>query len=288
MFWVVVIAVIVLIVLFKKGVFRKQGECQHCGKTLKGTEQQVFKSVPFILCGECANRIHSDLLEYAKSNWSYSDYTDYLTWEKETKEERSQFAPDAEYGDVWKLKVDTERGLFSLDSGIVEGLVFRFADLVDYQLDFAPEEIKEGVFGDKVKGNEYVTVKMAAPNIFFTRVMKYDVKLKLRIKGFLNTKYEYELSDGFMEVIRAFTICAYIEDERRNGAMQEEAINIGEVEKALALFMFDTIDEVSEEQLKKQRNALIKAFHPDNNEQNEAYSQKINAAYDLLSSMIKK
>jgi DnaJ-class molecular chaperone len=40
--------------------------------------------------------------------------------------------------------------------------------------------------------------------------------------------------------------------------------------------------------LKQQRNALIKAFHPDNNESNETYAQKINAAYELLSGMIKE
>ena len=36
-----------------------------------------------------------------------------------------------------------------------------------------------------------------------------------------------------------------------------------------------------------QRNILIKAFHPDNNESNESYSQKINAAYELLQNIIR-
>ena len=61
---------------------------------------------------------------------------------------------------------------------------------------------------------------------------------------------------------------------------------ISELEKALALFMFDDIKDVTEESLKKQRNTLIKAFHPDNNTSNEAYSQKINSAYELLHSYI--
>ena len=52
--------------------------------------------------------------------------------------------------------------------------------------------------------------------------------------------------------------------------------------------MFDSIDDITQDSLKKQRNALIKAFHPDNAEENEAYSQKINAAYELLSGMAKK
>ena len=243
---------------------------------------------PFVLCKECTDKIHPQILDYAKKSWSYIDYANYMAWEEATKEERSQFNPDSRYGYGCELKVDTERGLFSLGSGKKGGLVFRFADLIGYELNFKPEEVKEGLLGDKVKGNEFVMVELATPRVYLEEVINFGVKLKLRKKGILSTKYEYELSDGFMEVIRAFTICIYIEEARRKGSLQEEATNIGEVEKALALFMFDSMDDVSEESLKRQRNALIKAFHPDNNEQNEAYSQKINEAYDLLSSMVKK
>lgn len=287
MFWLIVIAVIVLVVLFKMGVFRKPGTCQSCGKTLKGTEQQVFNgNTPFCLCKECADKIHPQILDFAKKNWSYNDYTDYLSWDEATKEERSQFSPDAKYG--YELAVDTERGLFSIGTGKKGGLVFRFADLTDYELNFKAEEVKEGLLGDKVKGNEYVTVDLAYPRVYIEEVINYGVKLSLRKKGFLSSKYEYEFSNGFSEIIRAFSICVAIEIAKREGDYKEETMNIGEVEKALALFMFDSMDEVTQDSLKKQRNALIKAFHPDNAEQNEAYSQKINAAYDLLSGMAQK
>lgn len=289
MIWIIIIAVIVLIVLFKVGVFRKEGACQCCGKKLKGTEQQVFNgSNRFVLCKDCMDKIHPQILSYAKSNWSYDDYDNYLAWEEATKDEREQFNPDATYGYGCQINVDTDRGLFSLGTGKKGGLVFRFADLTDYELNFKPEEVKEGFLGDKVKGNEYVTVELATPRVYLEEVVNYGVKLRLRKKGILSTKYEYELSDGFMDVIRAFTVCIYVEEARRSGAMHDNSVDIGEVEKALALFMFDSMDEVTEDALKKQRNALIKAFHPDNAEANEAYSQKINAAYELLSSMAKK
>ena len=286
MFWIILIAIIVLIVLFKQGVFRKPGECKSCGKTLKGKEQQVFSSGDFCLCKECADKIHPQIIKYAKESWNYTDYTDYLAWEEATKEERSHFNPDVTYG--YQLSIDTERGLFSIGTGKAGGMVLRFADLTDYELNFKPEEVKEGLLGDKVKGNEYITVELATPRVYLEEIINYGVKLRLRKKGILSTKYEYELSDGFMEAIRAFNICIYIEVQRREGTYNQESQNIGEIEKALALFMFDSMDEVTEENLKQQRNALIKAFHPDNNESNEAYSQKINAAYELLSGMIKK
>lgn len=81
-----------------------------------------------------------------------------------------------------------------------------------------------------------------------------------------------------------------LEQQRRenaNGARIDRS-QIDDIQKAMALFMFDSMSDVTEENLKKQRNALIKAFHPDNSEDNEIYSQKINAAYDLLKDLISK
>ena len=59
-----------------------------------------------------------------------------------------------------------------------------------------------------------------------------------------------------------------------------------EVQKALALFMFDSVADLTVEALKAQRNKLIKAFHPDQGESDEAYAKKINAAYELLSDVL--
>lgn len=286
MFWIIVIAIIVLIVLFKVGVFRKPAKCQSCGSSIKGTEQTLLGPGKVVLCKECASKIHPQIFSYAKNNWSYKDYTDYVAWEKETKDERGQFNPDCEYG--CKLSIDTERGLFSIGAGKSGRLVFRFTDLTDYELNFKPEEVKEGLLGDKVEGDEFIAVELARPRVYLEYVINYGVKLKLRKKGILSSKYEYDLSDGFLEAIRAFTLCVYIEVAKRKGAYQQETQNIGEIEKALALFMFDSMDEVTESNLRQQRNTLIKAFHPDNNESNEAYSQKINAAYELLSGLVKK
>lgn len=44
--------------------------------------------------------------------------------------------------------------------------------------------------------------------------------------------------------------------------------------------MFDSINVLTPETLKQQQNTLNKAFHLDNDAKSEAYSQKINVAYD--------
>ena len=56
-----------------------------------------------------------------------------------------------------------------------------------------------------------------------------------------------------------------------------------QLQKALALFMFDSLDDVTAESLKAQRNRLIKSFHPDTgSEDDNKYAQKINEAYTIL------
>ena len=127
---------------------------------------------------------------------------------------------------------------------------------------------------------------MTQPQVRFNETINYGVSLSLKKKGFFSNEYQYELSEDFVEIIRAFTICSYIAKSNQGDAVKNNSRNINELEKALALFMFDSMDEVTEDNLKKQRNALIKAFHPDNNVNNQAYSQKINAAYELLSATI--
>lgn len=55
---------------------------------------------------------------------------------------------------------------------------------------------------------------------------------------------------------------------------------------ALSLFMYESISEVTLESLKSRRNKLIKSFHPDNSNEDAIYTQKINAAYELIKKSI--
>lgn len=77
---VIIIAIIVLIVMKHKGVFRKTAVCRHCGKVLKGTEQVVMGAgaSQYILCRDCAAKISPVIFDEASADWSYEDYADYL------------------------------------------------------------------------------------------------------------------------------------------------------------------------------------------------------------------
>ena len=288
MFWLILIAIIILIVLASKGVFRKEAECKHCGKLLKGTEQYIvgLTEEAFPLCEDCFKLIDLRVKKCGISEWNYSDYVDYLKWEEESKEERSKFNPNYEYGSYPKLRIDTERGLFSLSTTGWNDLVFRFEDVADYDINFKPKEVKDGVFSTKVSGSEYISIELNRPYLKISETLGYG-EYSARKRGIVNKKYEYELSGKFLDIIRAFAFGMYIAHDMEEDEIEIDVQNINEIDRALALFMFDSMEEVTEETLKLQRNALIKAFHPDNNDNNDAYSQKINAAYELLSKMIK-
>ena len=57
-----------------------------------------------------------------------------------------------------------------------------------------------------------------------------------------------------------------------------------ELASALSLFMFDSLDGLDVDKLKKQRNRLAKAFHPDStSESNDnEFMSKINNAYEVI------
>ncbi len=281
-----IFAGIVLVIMYKMGFFKKSDTCYECEKRIKGRYKREFEKGGFCLCEECASVIHPQILDYAKKNWDIDDLRDYKAWEEATKEERSLFNPDVTYG--YKLSIDTKRRLFSLGEGKKAGMVLRFADLNGYELNFKPEEIKEGLLGDKVKGSEYVAVELVAPRVYLEDYVKFGVKVKAKVKSYIGREYEYDFTSEFKKIIRIFANCAQVEVKKRNAAYNREIAKQEEIKKALTLFMFDSIDDVTEESLKQQRNTLIKAFHPDNNNSNEVQSQKINAAYELLAEAIKR
>lgn len=292
MIWIVIVVVVVLAVLLKIGIFRKPAKCEHCGVSLKGTEQQVFGSAEkMILCKDCASKIHPQIMSYAKDNWNYAAYTDYLAWEEETKAERGQFKPDVQYGMYKVLMIDSEHGLFSIGKGKVfkdneSGLVLRFADLIDYEMNFKPGKVKEGLITDKVEGDEYAMFDMRRPSVTIEEILQYGVKLPLRKKGLLSSKYEYQFSKKFIDVMNTFLIAELMDEERRSGKQETESEE--DIMKAQELFGLEILSEATKSALRTRRDELIRSFKPTGDEDSNTYSQRVNDAYDLLSSIVEK
>ncbi len=295
MIWIILGVILVVWILIGSGIFRKPCACHGCGRQLKGVEQEVFgsKSTIFVLCNECAKKIHPLIREYARKAWADFDFDRYLAWDNETREERAQFQVTDKYGNRSTLKIDVTHGLFALSSDKISlsdkpDLVLRFADLDDWDLNFRPMEVKEGFLSDHVKGDEFATVRLSVPNIFLDEKLNSGVSYSIRRQGIFKSRYEYDLSPSFQKIIATFSICDSLEYERQKAEFAYTERDFDEVQKALALFMFDSMADVTPDNLKKQRDALIRTFHPDNGEDNAAYAAKINQAYEVLSELIRK
>lgn len=69
--------------------------------------------------------------------------------------------------------------------------------------------------------------------------------------------------------------------ENREWAGQNESVDMNEYERAKCLFMLD--DKYTLDELKTQRNRLLKAFHPDNtHDSSDKYIDRINRSYEIL------
>ena len=195
-------------------VLRKPVACKCCGQITQGVDQIKYGwgiPDPFIICKNCDSKVHPQIIRYAKEHWNYNDFSEYLKWDEETKQQRSQFVITDKYGSEAVIMVDKIHGLFSIGKTKLlkaePGIIFRFEDIADYKLDFKPDEIKDGVMGAKVRGTEMVQVSMSRPVVTIEEALNSAAEYSLRKKGFLSNESEYQLSEEFQKVIEAFNSC---------------------------------------------------------------------------------
>lgn len=75
---------------------------------------------------------------------------------------------------------------------------------------------------------------------------------------------------------------SYQQEQKRQENAKEDHPRNNDLSKAMATFLLDSMDGVTLEKLKHQRNQLLKTFHTDNGEVDPGMAQKINDAYALL------
>ena len=287
MFWIIVIAIVVLIVLYSMGIFRKPAACQCCGAQLKGPDQVVWgaEGSKFILCKNCASRVHPQAKEYAKENWTYQDYADYLAWDEATKEDRSQFKPTREYGFSEKVFIDIEKGLFSIGSNAKSGLVLRFADLTSYHFIFKPVKRDESKLKPHFKGQEVVSVTMRNPNLHLEGIVNYGAYYAAEIVG--GGKMKYDLSDNFEEIRKAFSNWVLMENMKRKKCREElfDSEKAG-VSLAMELLGYNSIEELSLENLDDMKDLAISSLETDDPAKNAEIEKGIKNAYELLKRLL--
>ena len=129
-------------------------------------------------------------------------------------------------------------------------------------------------------------IDMRRPRVTIEEVLQHGVKVPLRKKGLLSSKYEYQFSKKFIELMNDFLIAQFMDEERRSG--KELADNEEALAKAQELFGLEILAEATKSNLRTRSDELIRGFKPSADEDSNAYTQRVNDAYDLLCSLVSK
>lgn len=266
----------------KESPFFKEVHCDICGNKAGLLTRKELKDGK-VVCFDCVHDMN--LPDYVRENLSeYYDLEklyqlkEYMTYSKEVLEPK--FKETVSYG---KLHLDETNGLFYIDEGLLSMPMYtELKKLTSFEMIFNPEELKEGVFHDKVSGSVAAVLSVEWPLYIYAKTVADKVKAEAK-KATFSSKVTYA-EPVELELFKTRFLMAASKVMEENEAQPEQVSSeISELEKAKALFMLDGRDDFTIEEVKKQRNRLIRMYHPDvGSEEDTKYAQKINNAYDVI------
>lgn len=267
------------------GLF-KEIYCAKCGKKTNIFTRTKLADGNY-LCAECMSVVPSFMRQSVSDRYSIDDYNDLLDYIAYShKELRPQFRESHSY---YSVRIDTESRIMYLGYGIDDKTVFfHMHNVEDFELVFRGEEFKEGIVGGKVKGKILMTLKMGTPYFYHEEILDHSAKAKAR-KRMLSSEIEYENPNGMDEFMLHFLNAWRKSIEEAENEYEDDSDGYSapavadELQQAMALFMLDGLEGVTLNEIKSQRNRLLKTFHPDKGSADDAkFAQKINNAYDVL------
>lgn len=265
--------------------------CTNCPEEAKLLSRLKLQDGKY-LCSKCKANIPEFMMSTVREHYRLEDYKDLLDYiGYSNKHLRPQYHETHRYHSVG---FDSIHGIFHLGYDVKEKSVFLDVKNVTYfDLEFEPEEVKEGIIGTKVKGDVRMLLEMSWPSFAYSTKVAYGEKAKAK-KSFLGNNITYDNPSEMSIFLNAFLTCCinsteddYCEDNPSCETPSYTSSSSSELQKAMALFMFDDLDNVTLEKVKMQRNRLIKTFHPDKGDADDtSYAQRINNAYEALKSYL--
>ncbi len=244
------------------------------------------------LCSKCMKKIPAYMKRYFKQEYTLEDYNhfkDYIEYSNQYLKPVFQ-----ETHKFHGIHIDSDDQIFYIGYGIDENTLFlNFANLVDFDLIFKPEEFKEGIIGSKVKGDIVMGITMKNPVFHHEEILASGAKAKAR-KALFGATIRYDNPKGMDLFIDAFASAweEALEKERKEYYDYDDSVvntNLSDLQQAMALFMIDNLDDITLSSLKLHRNRLMQTFHPDTSSADDTkYAQKINAAYEVLKTALKE
>ena len=242
------------------------------------------------LCSKCGKIIPDCMHSTFVKKYTYDDYCNFKDYaEYSNKCLRPQFMETAKY---YTIHIDQSHRIFYLGNSIEENTVFfHFYSVSQFDLLFIAGELKEGLLGDKVEGEILFQIENEEPYFYYQEKLDKYAKARAKKKMF-GTKYTYENPNGMDEFVAIFrhtwdlSLEEYeAEHQSHHGgdSVETEITNAAELQQAMALFMLDSLENVTLADVRAHRNRMIKTFHPDKGSAEDTkYAQRINNAYEIL------
>lgn len=271
--------------------------CDECGQKAGLLFRTKLKDGKY-LCSRCTELVpghayHSLANEYTFD--MYHSFKDYVQYSNNYL--RPQFFETHSY---YTIHIDAVHKLFYIGHTVGAHTVFyHFRNIQDFNLVFSAKDYKEGMIADKIVGKVLMELVMDTPYFRCEEVLDSSAKTKAEKSLFgstirygnpkgMDVFYETFLSvwkEAIIESLEDEVDCEYAQEQEYSQSQHNStnSSNSSELQKAMALFMIDDLSNTTLNELKTQRNRLIKTFHPDVSGSNSTqYAQRINTAYEIL------
>ena len=259
--------------------------CAECGKQFGGLLKTKLKSGEYI-CPDCMRIVPTVMHNTFFSSYTFEDFRALKSYvEISNQEFKPRFSETTSY---YSIHIDEDSALFYLGKKISEDTIFfKFSNVDSFDLDFNAKELKEGILGDKVTGDILFELEMAVPRFEHEEKLATGVKTKARKKLF-GTKVVYDPPEGMLEFSARFQNTCLLSAEDDYDEIDADAPSSSSLQQAMTLFMLDSLEGVTLEEIKTLRNRLMSTFHPDKGSDADVrFAQKINEAYEELKKHIK-
>lgn len=240
-----------------------------------------FKSADGKICPGCFKRL-SPIWQNSIEFLNTLDIERFIAYKEESDEMSKVFTCTHSLGNCYldavnELFVIGDKRLFKDDRLKENPLdIYSCGNITDFSMDFIPQK-------NRKYGDSFIKLSLSHPYFSLTEKIKENMMFETEIKD--NYIYYYK-PKAFMSFYQTFINT--IEKASKRSWKYSTDISLAKEEKdlpkrkeAMALFMLE--EGFSKEDLKRQKNILLKAFHPDSkNTESGAYVQKILDAYKVL------
>lgn len=259
-------------------------DCILCGAATNLLKRKKTKDG--MVCSVCMSHIPKSIKNDIK-NYSFEDLRDIVSWVEEYQPKYiKKFEETASYGN---LHIDEYHGLFAIcekkqlvDGNIPDSCVdiFHCLDLEDVGIATKHANANENSVNIDVE----LMCVLSQPSISFKKIIKSNVSCA--VKRINSETLQYSEPEGLSIFRNMFNQMYKTALEKYNFHTQNDFLTKHDIEVFAAKSLFMLEDGYTKEELKQQRNRMLKVFHPDESRNDTTlmaeYTKKINDAYKLL------